>query len=369
MSLLSILTARNGSGRGPLGRRRGWIGIDVGTRSVKLVQVERARDSFRISTRWTLESKINLPEPASQNTDHEWAVCLPHPKSLRSLFTGRDCAAVLSMSLVDFRILEIPSPANEEEQRQMLGEELAADLGKEPSDLAFDGWELGNENGSPVNLKKMATIAIPKSTAEQVNNSLLAAGLECRALDGLPSALARAVKMSGLDDPNQAIIAVDLAYQCPMFVLVKGGRALFARTLRGVGLKSIMQPLETNLCISADQCQQLLSCYGVAHSGQAPVVATQKTMQLISNPLYNLVAEINRTIQYVGTQFRSLKPNKLRLFGGGALIKHLPEYLSERLRIQVAPWTLTQDQADPTDALYGVAAGLSALKWEAAECT
>jgi Tfp pilus assembly PilM family ATPase len=197
----------------------------------------------------------------------------------------------------------------------------------------------------------------------------LSAGLECRALDGMPTALARAVALAGLDQPDRAVIAVDLAYSAPLFVLVKNGQPLLARTLRGGGLQSIMQPLETNLRISSEECQQLLNCYGVAIKGQTPVVATQKTMQWIADPLYNLVTEIKRTIDYVGTQFRSLKPDCLCLFGGGALIKNLPEYLSQQLNTPAVPWTLGGEHVDPSDPLYGVAAGLSLLKWEASLCS
>jgi Tfp pilus assembly PilM family ATPase len=333
-----------------------------------MAQIEQVATGYRISARWTLESKVCSSNSCNEVGNNQIADSILRFKSLKRLFSGRECASVLSMSMVDFRLLEIPS-SNEDEQRQMIGEELAADLGLEPNELAFDGWEVGSEGEANADLKKIATIAVSKKLAEQLNNALLSAGLECRALDGMPSALARAVQMTGLDEPDRAVIAIDLAYMTPLFVVVKDGRPLFSRTLRGVGLQSITQPLETNLRISTEECQQLLNCYGVAIKGQAPVVATQKNMAIIADPLYNLVTEINRTIQYVGTQFRSLKPQRLCLFGGGALIKNLPEYLSQQLKTPASPWTLDRERRDPTDALYGVAAGLSSLKWEPSLCS
>jgi Tfp pilus assembly PilM family ATPase len=368
MSLQNVLNGKSKTGCGPLGPKRGWIGIDIGSRANKMAQVEKTGNGFRISARWTLNSENSSIASRDEIGNDFLLKSLSGFKTLKRLFSGRDCASVLSMSMVDFRLLEIPT-GNADEQRQMVGEELAADLGMEPNDLAFDSWEVGTENGAKADLKKIASIAVPKKLAEQLNNSLLSAGLECHALDGMPTALARAVAMAGLDRSDRAVIAVDLAYTSPLFVLVKGGQPVLARTLRGVGLQTIMQPLETNLQISSEECQQLLSCYGVAIKGQSSVAATQKTMEWLTDPLYNLVTEIKRTIDYVGTQFRTLKPDRICLFGGGALVNNLPEYLSQQLNIPASPWTLGGEHVDPTDALYGVAAGLSLLKWEASLCS
>ncbi len=368
MSLLEKMTSKIKTARIPLRSKRGWIGIDIGARSIKMAQVEASASGYRILARWTLDAENNSIMTRDEMGSHLLKSSLSRCRSLRSLFFGRDCAAVLSMSMVDFRLLEIPR-GNADEQNQMIGEELAADLGMEPENLAFDGWEVGNESTANTELTRMATIAVSRTLAEQLNDSLLAAGLNCRALDGMPCALARAVEMAGLGKPERAVIAIDLGYTSPLFVLVKGGRPIFARTLRGVGLQSIVQPLEKSLQISSDECQQLLTRFGVVVNGQAPVVATQKTMQLIADPLHNLVTEIKRTVDYIGTQFRSLSTSQICLFGGGALVKNLPEYLSQQLHLPVAPWTLGGERSDPSDALYGVAAGLSCLQGEAVSCS
>jgi type IV pilus assembly protein PilM len=348
--------------------QRGWIGVDIGTSAIKLSQVERQGSQYHISARWTLPNAANKSLDAKMTPEEMISARLTELKSLRRIFSGRNCAAVLPMSMVQLRSLELPK-SEHSEQFRMVGEELSADLAAEPEDLAYGCWSTGSEAQSNAELIDVSVIAAPKALVEQIANRLLSAGLACQALNGMPCALARAVQMANLQRPEETVLALDMGSTSPMIVVVKNGFPLFTRTMRGVGLQSIMQPLETGLQISTEECQELLSHYGVARVDESPSLATQKTMQLIANPLQNLVAEIKRTIEYVGQKFRSSKPARLSLFGGGALVKNFPEYLSHQLQLPVNAWSLDDASFNKTDALYGVACGLSSLAFESSPCS
>jgi type IV pilus assembly protein PilM len=350
------------------GPQRGWIGVDIGTSAIKLSQVERQGSQYRISARWTLSNSTNKSLHSEPISGETISARLTELKSLRRIFSGRNCAAVLPMSMVQHRSLELP-PSDHFEQFRMVGEELSADLAVEPEDLAFDCWSTGSEAQSSAELTDVSVIAAPKLLVEQVANRLLSAGLACQALNGMPCALARAVQIANPKQADEIVLALDMGHTSPMIVLVMNGNPLFTRTMRGVGLQSLMQPLETSLQISPEECQELLAHYGVAKVGEAPTLATQKTMQLIANPLQNLITEIKRTIEYVGQKFRSLKPARLCLFGGGALVKNFPEYLSHQIQLPVNAWSFDDASSNSTDALYGVACGLSSLAFESSPCS
>lgn len=350
------------------GTQRGWIGVDIGTNAIKLAQVERQGSQYHISARWTLTNTTNKSLHTEMTSEEMISARLTELTSLRRIFSGRNCAAVLPMSMVQHRSLELPKSENSEQFR-MVGEELSADLEAEPEDLAYGCWATGYEAQSNAELIDVSVIAAPKILVEQVAYRLLSAGLACQALNGMPCAVARAVQIANLKQPEEMVLALDMGYTSPMIVLVKNGLPLFTRTLRGVGLQSIMQPLETGLQITSEECQELLGHYGVANVDESPTLATQKTMQLIANPLHNLVAEVKRTIEYVGQKFRSSKLARLSLFGGGALIKNFPEYLSHQVQLPVNAWSLDGATSKKSDALYGVACGLSSLTFESAPCS
>lgn len=345
----------------------GWIGIDVGTHAMKLAQLERTGSRYRIAARWKLvDSNHALAKDAASSAEalhHQ----LLKTRELKRLFSGSKCAAVLPTALVELRSFPVPVGTPVELQR-MAGEELAVDLGVEPQELAFDCWETPGLGRPEPGMTRVSVTSVPKALAMQLGDSLLSAGLACQVLNAVPCAMARAVELANIDLQGESIIAVDLSHTMPVVVLVKGGRPLFTRVLRGAGMHTVMQPLEEGLSISIEECEQLLVRYGIATRGADPTLASQRATELVAHPLQELVSEIERTIEYISAQFRNCKPQQVCLFGGGALVKNFPEYISERLGMPAVPWSLSQEEVDRTDALFGVAAGLSSLAWEESAC-
>ena len=347
---------------------RGWIGIDFGSHGLKLAQVERRGSEYRIAARWSLTHVGNAEAFGIESFSNAMPGQISNLKGLKQLFSGRRCAAVFPMALVEHRLLEIPR-GSAGEQHRMAGEELAAELGVEPDELAFDCWDGSLGEQSDADVARTLVNSVPKSLAQKLGDSLLNIGLECQVLDGVPCALARAVELNNVHAAEDAVLAVDLSYTLPVVVLVKSGRPLFARTLRGAGLQSMMQALQTSLDLSSDECQQLLVRYGVTAIGQQPTLATGRTMQIIARPLQDLLNEIKRTADYISQNFRGSKPQRVCLFGGGAAIKNLPEHISHKLDLPTTPWGLGGESPDPGDALFGLAAGLSAIAWEDHACS
>ena len=367
MSVLEWATGRPAGSSLSSRARRGWVGIDFGTHSIKLAQIERRGSEVTVSARWTLSFSSQSSVADADAFGDAIGEPIAKLKTLRRLFIGRTCGAVLSMSLVEQRSFELPKGTHAEQNR-MAGEELSAELNVEPHELAFDCWDCSSAN-SEDSVTRVSVNAVPKTLADKLANRLLGTGLECQVLDGVPCALARAVDLAGSRADEGAVIAVDLSHTLPVIVLVADGRPVFTRTLRGVGMQAIAQPLQTALELSPEECQQLLMRYGLTPIGQQPTLATGKTMQIIAHPLQDLLSEIKRTVEYISQNFRTFKPRRLCLFGGGAVIKNLPEHISHKVQMPATPWTLGGVNPDPTDAIYGLAAGLSALAWEDAACS
>ena len=368
MSLMGLITEQTVN-RGVSKRfARGWIGIDIGTHAIKIAQIERTADKYRITAQWILSGQGNTDLNGEQGLEKELCHRLSAIKKLRRLFTGRSCASVLPMSLVDVRSFEIPN-GDANEQYQMIAEELAADLEQERSEFTFGYWKTTDQPGQNGNLDQISVIAVPRKIATAVASGLLKVGMECQMLNGMPCAIARAVEMAGNIDPELATLAVDVGYSSPTLVLVHQGRPVFSRVLRGGSLQSLMQPLQQELLLSAEECQQLLFRFGIPIPGQATNVAAQKTLQLIASPLQELVSEIELTMHYIQQQFPALKPSEMQLLGGGAQIKNLSEYLQHKLQVPTKFWSLEENPSDSSTAMYGVAAALSSLAWENETCT
>jgi hypothetical protein len=92
--------------------------------------------------------------------------------------------------------------------------------------------------------------------------------------------------------------------------------------------------------------------------------------ELISEPLEQLRGELARTISHLQSQRRSIVPQGVYLFGGGATMRGLAEHLTEKLELEHRVWQFggsdaTESRLDgvPT-CLLGPAVALSALAWE-----
>ncbi|TWU20983.1 Competence protein A [Novipirellula galeiformis] len=344
---------------------RGWIGIDIGSRSIKLAQVERVGDQFHFGNRWTVTRPENL---LASNVDMPNALA-GKPlglAELRELFSRSECAAALSMSFHTLRSIELPA-ASAEEMRDMVNEELAAEASNAESDCVFDFW---NTHEATDEAAHVTTLSMPTSVATGVAKDLLQAGYECQVLDGLPCALARAVTMAN-DDHDSPVAALDLGDGEFTFVLIARGQPLYTRVLRGGGLCALLQPLKDALNLSHEQAMQLLIRYAVGSGEHGGRAMNSGPAQLLEQPMMLLVQELKRTLDFVAQPVHREKPAELILFGGGASIRNLSSYLSQHLGLPTRNWRLPSStpQFATDDARYGVAAALSVLRWEQRTCS
>jgi len=350
--------------------RRGWIGVDIGTVATKLAQVERVGDTLELTAHWIIDNYGGLPLTKDRVQSHG---CLPFQSQLheaRSMFRGRRAAATLPLSMIELRSLELPT-GSDDELRNMIHEELLADS-SDGTGLCFDYLPTQAADSVEGDMGSFSVFAVGAGVATSTASSLCRAGLDCAVLDSLPCALARAIQLCEPAESEKPLAALDFGYSSAVLVVAKGGQLLFARQLRGCGLQMLLKPLQDGLKLSPAEVQQLLGRYAnPSAADSSPLSALAKTAHaMIVEPLAQVVAEVKRTLDFLDLQFRSIVPKKLILLGGGALVHALPAALADETQLPTRLWSLAAaDKApQPDEALFGVAAALSSLAWEAAPC-
>lgn len=351
-------------------RKLGWIGVDIGTSSIKLAQVRKIAEGWRLAARWALPIVDDLERESAVAWETSAEGTLSSISRVRGLFRGRKAAAALTMSQVCLRSYEIPV-APRQEMRAMVREELAAELNLPNNEFECDYWETAAGASPEEGVAKVTALGVPNRISQRFSLGLRSGGLECRVLDGLPCALARAVKMAYPESAHEPVGALDLGADSPLFVVAVDGRATFTRVLRNCGFQTLVGPLRAGLQISAEEARHLLARTGLPTRATASAGSSTENavMELIQPPLAQLVDEISRTLAYVEQQYAALVPCRICLFGGGAAIRNLATHLTSRLEIPTAPWSLSESGNDGEEPLFGVAAALSALAWEESSCT
>lgn len=342
------------------GRRRGWIGADVGIVGTKLAQLEKTDEGYRFVARWIVGSEDG--DPANTPLRNPLAVQLPELNAARRAFRGTAVAAAVSSSLTALRLLSLPVTGGDE-LRAMALEELLADQDGD-AELQSDVWPVDRTPRRDGLIRLMA-VGIAGEVGDDVGRHLRLAGYDPRNLDATPHALARAVKIADRSLGATPLAAVDLGYSQALLTIVVDGKPTFCRTLRDCELRSMLQPLSERIGASLGECRQIVQRGGVPDDFNKPDRRQDLSYPLLSSGLERLAEELNRSFGYIRQELPEHRPEKICLFGGGALIKNLSQFLSRRCGLATSIWTLgNSNSQDSIEPLFGIAAGLSAAAWE-----
>jgi type IV pilus assembly protein PilM len=359
-----------------LSHRLGWIGVDIGTRSVKLAQAVRSPDGVRLHktaivqrpTPWPDEDGLGLDEPDQSLAEIRAALeC--------SDFAGRSAACLLPMNCCELRGLNVPQ-GDERERRAMIANELAEDWAERPAAMEFDYWELAADRDAPtVDGFNINVLAVSRPWITRVAADCQKAGLDCWAVDGSPLATARAVGLAANLRGTARALAIDWGFSNVTLSIVGGDRALYVRRIQNCGFHNCLESIRQALGISLDQAQHLAATAGVALpsaevAGQAEIQAA--ITAAIADTFDALVDQIRRTLQFVDVQRRHLRPTSVWLLGGGASVRNIGPHLATALDMPISIWGLASESTagagrrDGHTALFAGAIGLSALAWRAA---
>ncbi len=347
-------------------QRTGWIGIDLGTRSLKLAQVDRIQGVFH------LRQAVCLPRPTPWPRD-ETAMLRPQSsaeliqaaKSLGAQWKGRFAACVLPMQLSPIHNMDVPADCTADDLPRWVQTQLASQR-----DMAFDYWQVPAVAKSP-QAGEVVAVTLKNAWAGQVPKDLQTAGLTCEILDAVPTALARAALLDTSLPAHEPVALVDWGYASILCCIAVNGTACFTRRFRAPGLGELLESLQESLGVDDEEATMLLQQYGFPEPGFAGREdgIARTVAELCKGHAEPILAECRRTWKYLQVHRKELCPREARLTGGGATIRHAAEYLAARGEMPVQCWRFSASDGDESSAncppvLLAAAISLSALAWE-----
>ncbi|HEX5471337.1 MAG TPA: pilus assembly protein PilM [Lacipirellulaceae bacterium] len=360
----------------PLSQRFGWIGVDVGTHTVKLAQTVREGATVRLHraaviqrpVSWSGEDALALEQPITSYPEIRAAMECGD-------FRGRNAICALPMNACQLRRLNVP-PGTAQERRTIIADELAEEWEELRSPMEFDFWETeAARSDKGADAFNVSIVAASRLWISQIWNDCRRSGLDCWAIDGVPLALARSVGLMGGLAGGRRALAVDWGYSNTTLCIVGDNRPLYSRRVHSCSFGRILDAIINVFNISLDEAQYLVESEGLSVACVEPTgdpQTTQAITEAVASIVEELVRQINRTLQFMETQRRHLQPAAVWLMGGGASMRNVAPYLANVLPLPVHVWNLAQDSepiacaAGSRAAVFGSAAALSALAWEAA---
>ncbi len=337
----------------------GWVGFDVGDASVKAAQAVRVGGEFRIATaaivprreRWNPD-ELTSEEPLSSADE------LAAAASICDGLAGRAAAAVLPMVLCD--AVQVDAAV----ARNGAGEEFNSHVEAELHQ-SLDGYVIGSWPAA-LQTEKLNVVTVPAAWSDCLSADVTAGRWNCRAIDSLPWALARAIRMTEPAGSERTVAALDWGYGRATLTLVHQGAPAFVRGLKDCGFQRAIAAVETQLRLSVRDAERALQRYGLDSDDGAAAVL----IDALAEPLYCLERELRRTLGYWQSQSRGVNAEALILFGGGAPVRDLATRWAATLDLPTQNWDLKPHRAAdverlPPAYLLGPALAASALAWEA----
>jgi Tfp pilus assembly PilM family ATPase len=322
---------------------RSPIGLDIGARRVKAVQLEQSTGALS-GWRVAAVACVNRTTPGQPMSPDE-ASRLWDTLDRLGFDGSRVVLAAPSDKLIS-GMLELPK-AGPIPVEQIARVELARTNKISPESFEMGCWELPVPNRAGKHVNLMA-VGYPHADAAKLLDLIEAAGFDARAMDVRSCALARACASIASAPPGITAL-LDLGWASASLVLVYSGMVVYVRGLNEAGIDRVYADLTKRLKIEAELGDYLMTEVGLREptaNGDAADASVERPMlpgdarALLSNYVDGLVRELLASFSYVARQYTDASVTKLLLMGAGASIPGLAEHASKELGLEttvVAP--------------------------------
>lgn len=330
----------------PFSRKvRRQLGIDVGTSSIKIVELEKEENYIKLANYGLVEDSDFFGEitngssiPSGLKISEGDVSALI--KQLLEKARIKTNTAVMSIPIFSsfLTVMELPNLSKKELESAVPFEarsyipvpltEVVLDwiiLPHEDSSLALKPEEATTGVTNRSEKITVLLIAVPKEVVSKYQRIAVGAGLKLSALESESFSLARS--LAGGDQGSVMLIDMG-ARSSNLTILYKG--FIFMSHSADLSGKEITKVIGHSLNVDTKRAEELKKSLGVA------MVASDKGLAQVIGPFVDrLVNEIER-MESIFSKKENKKIDKIILTGGTANMPGIPEYLSKKLGIMVA---------------------------------
>lgn len=323
--------------------RPGFIGIDIGTSSVKMAQIQKRAGRLEIvdaaivprRNPWSFDS-WHESDPQSSSAEIQAA------RSMGFGFSGKAAAATATMALCDTRGMKIDLSSDDLLNRQQIISEMQQLDRFDIDSREFDYWAIKRKyqiNGSNVHV-----MSLDSQWARQFADDQAVARLDCQLLDGMPMALARAVNLANEVPSSEPVAIVDWGYTRATFCVAVGGSPVFVRMLRGSGFQNVVEAVSDSFDVDSNEATKLLTETGLPATLKTDTEVQQVIEDVTLDALSMFCSELTRTLGFVRQNQPNNTPRQLIMTGGGSTVRNVGSWLEKRSKLRIRPWALDPGQ-------------------------
>lgn len=311
------------------------VGLDISNTAVKVIALSTDKPQKLVG--W---GKVDLPigiNPLSEAPEHT----APLVESLKKLFSAAkvqkdNVYLSLPESQVFSRIIEMPN-LTERELASAIKFEAEQYIPFPIKDVSIT-WEVVTRPQNPSEKMKVFLVAAPLKIVNHFFDICTHAGLKVASMESEGMASARIAAPPG----SPVTLGVSLKEEGADFFVFRDGKTTYSRSIT-TGAKALTRALVAELGLTEAQAQEYRDAYGLLKDQMEGKIASTIA------PVFELVvSEIGRTVALATATDPLFPVKRISLFGPGAGLPGLTQYLTERLGLE-AELTDPFVQIDHTD--------------------
>ena len=335
-------------------KRCGPIGVDIGSRSVKLVQLEHDQSDVHEAARWELPPEEGqLPEAR----DEAVVAALVQARQHRN-FRGHDAVFCVRGRDLFVQNIRVPQASGDDLEKIMRIE--AASRLPYPADQADIRYiEAADIRQGETVRREVILVACRHAVVERTIALAERAKLNPLAIDVEPAAVLRSFvrQRRRSDDSQSRAMLVHVGAAASLILIARGDEILFIKYLDVCG-KKLDQAVASRLEIGEAEAASLRRHNGERRADQIDPEISRSLLESCRPVLEQLAVELSLSMRYYSVTFRD-HPLSQIVIGGGEAQPHVVEWLSERLG-------LTCEMADPLRPFDRAPSGPRSAQWDIA---
>lgn len=333
------------------------IGLDIGSHSIKLIEVSKERDAA------TLLTAGSIPTPpkaliSNLQADAE-AIAVAIKKLLHDTGSkSRSVNIALPESQVFTRVIEVP-PLSQRELTSAIKWEAEQYIPLPLDQVNIDFSILREAKETTSGKMEVLLVAAPKALLDKYVNILDLADVNIQGVETEIISASRSLVRSAAN--LKTVMIVSLGNQTTDLAILRGGVLGFTRSISAGG-EALSRALVQGLGFERNQAEEFKKAYGLERNKlEGKIVAAVKPI------MDTIIGEMKRAVAYYQEKYKDDRVEAIILSGGTARIPGMVVYIAEAIGIEAQlanPWVgirrdprfAVLDNEGPT---FSVAVGLA----------
>ncbi|MBT8076866.1 MAG: pilus assembly protein PilM [Gammaproteobacteria bacterium] len=311
------------------------IGLDIGSTSVRLLQLSRRGSGYRID-HFAIEplGEGVVVDKAVQDVE---AISNAISRAVRASGTrAKNCAIAVSGSAVFTKTISLPADLAEADIESQVQIEANQYIPYPLDEVSLD-FEVLGPSVRNVDLMDILLAASKSENVESRQDAIDSAGLKAKVVDVEAFAIANAFELIRNRDGvnrNDAVGFFDIGYDLTTLLVIKGGRVIYTRD-HPFGGHQLQEEIQRRYDMTAEQAAFF------ERNEEAPQDFEEEVLEPFQ---LNIVHQISRALQFYASSNEYSNISTIYLSGGGASLKGLAPMVQQELG-------MTTRVADPVTGL------------------